>query len=307
MSHRFSGTMRFADGSEAPVELSVGDDILTLEAKGAELGSWPLKYCRVLGSDEGVFSLSIDGDEVEFAPEDPYRFGLTAAQHFEATALADRIKVIREIPPPTPDGELPPEPSTARPRLRLGFALSAVIAAGVIIAGVLAWSSQGPGPDAGPGAVPESLVTTVPAADVFDEPLVMFVDTWNRTAAEFEAPLRIVGVTGEEPFEVQLSDHLLLQTTTDADGSLQRFVLTADPSGGPEETQLTLAAWGTAIAVADPGLDRRDRRELLAELGIDLDDPELAGLEGEVETDRARYTLSYLHDFQRVLFTVAEP
>ncbi len=81
-------------------------------------------------------------------------------------------------------------------------------------------------------------------------------------------------------------------------------MVTVDPAGTGEENVASLASWGLAVAVASPGLDADGRRAVLADLGFDVDEPRVAGLDGETTRDGVRYTMRYLEGFRTVLFAV---
>src|SRR5690606_30457115 len=92
------GTLTLDDGARVPVDVGLDEENLVLRTDGREIGTWPIKYCRVSRSGGGAVILSLDGEKAVFEPEDVARFSTTAAQRFRASSLADRIEVIRDVP-----------------------------------------------------------------------------------------------------------------------------------------------------------------------------------------------------------------
>jgi hypothetical protein len=95
-----------------------------------------------------------------------------------------------------------------------------------------------------------------------------------------------------------------MQGRTAGDGTIESIVLVIDPTGDREDDQVALSALGVAIAVANPALEREERAEVLAVMGLSIGDPDLTALEGEVEVDGVSYTLSYVPTFESLLFAI---
>lgn len=141
----------------------------------------------------------------------------------------------------------------------------------------------------------------LPGGQVFDGPPAGFVQEWNRVAGELAEVLEVDGASnGEAP----LSAFARLEWSSE-NGLLSRYQVVIDPTGPPDADQEGLAALGVAIAVADPSLDGPARRDVLSSLGLDVSDPDLAGIDAETEVNGVRYGLRYLPSFQTLLFGVS--
>lgn len=313
MAERFTGKMRLPEGDVIPVELILRDGELTLVAEGTTVGAWPTKFCRVARLGASEFQVVIDGEPTAFVPDDPQRFGVAAAQRFQASSLADRINVVRHMS--TADQEPAREPEREPPgrgrHRENGLPVRPLLAGGLAMLAVAAgvWLLSLGGDEEPPVTtlVPATSTSSAPVAGatIFDVIPAAFVEDWNTVADEFDVPLLIRGAPASAGFEAEFTEHLGLQVTTDLDGTLSSVVVTADPAGDTESDALVVQAWGVAIAVGNPELDSAERREVLRRLGIDVDRPDLAGLDGEATVGRTRYTLQYLSDFSTVLFTMA--
>lgn len=302
VKERFPGTLTFDGGGSTRAEIQIDSESLLIVAGGSEVGSWPLKYCRVarIGSDE--FRLTIDGEMIRFAPLDPEGFGVEAAMRFKASSLADRIGAIRD----TGAGERAEDKALkVDPRLvRSVLGGMAILVVAGLAAAAIGWWGRATSPPPSTVAVP---ATVLPArVDVFSQAPPVFASQWNSVANQLGADLVIRGRIPTGRFEVRLTPRLILQGTIDDGGTLSTLVMSADPEGDAEEDQLVIAAWGIAIAVIEPDLDAPDRKELLRGLGLDIDNPQLEELDGELDLGDHRYTLRYLPEFNSILFTVSE-
>lgn len=317
MPDLFSGKLTLNDGEVVRVDLGI-DDALTLSTDGTLIGSWPIKYCRVSRTTQSSFLLSIDGEKVVFAPDHAHEFGRAAAQRFHASSLADRIGVIREVPTTADSPEEEEEARGAKRHLekkqprdlarfgRLGLGVVAMLILVGIVMALLDRVGEIESTPTSTLLAADVTVDATPAVALFDQNPTQFVETWNVTAASLGAPIQIRGSLTAGSFEAQLAPFLTLQGTTDRDGTIASLVLVADPNGDTADDRLALAAWGVAIAVADPNLGTAGRRDVLDRLGLDVDAPELDGLDGEIEGDGVRYTLQYFPEFSSVLFSLAE-
>lgn len=304
----FSGTLTLDDGARVPVDLGLDGENLTLRTDGREIGSWPLKYCRVSRGGRGAMVLSLDGEKAVFEPEDFPRFSTVAAQRFRASSLADRIDVIRDVPPVERDdsvetGRHQPAEAGRRVRPRLKIIVSAGLA--LILLGVVAvavWVSDDATRFAGTTlTVP---TTVAPPPPFFDQTLGEFTTEWNLAATAFGVPVQIRGVLVPGQFESQLTRYLTLQGRTDADGTIASLVLVIDPSGDTDDDEIALSALGVAIAVANPELERDERGEVLASLGLSVRNPDLTGLDGEVDVGETTYSMTYFPSFNALLFSI---
>lgn len=308
----FSGTLTLDDGARVPVELGVDDENLLLRTEGRMIGTWPLKYCRVSRSGSGAVLLSVDGEKTVFEPDDIARFSTVAAQRFRASSLADRISVIRDVAVDG-SGERPGvgdaagHPDGARwwwriPRWGL------VIVATVAVVGLGVFVSSRLGGSDTPGFAGTTITvasTAVAPPPLFSQSVEQFANEWNLTATAFGVPVQIRGALVPGQFESQLTPHLTLQGRTDPDDTIGALVLVIDPTGDTEDDQMALSALGVAIAVANPELDREERGELLAAMGLSVREPDLTDLDGEARAGTTTYTITYFEAFEALLFTVA--
>ncbi|MDH4116139.1 MAG: hypothetical protein OEX04_05340 [Acidimicrobiia bacterium] len=304
MVQSFQGKLTLGDGSIVNAVLNIGDDVLTVGAEGATVGSWPLKYCRVARKSETEFALSIDGEPTSFVPADPYRFAMVAAEKFHGSSIADRIGVIRSMPLEEPEpavtttleAEPVAELGTQRPLPWAGI-VGATVLIGAIALGVWVMTSN---------QEPEPVVIVAPTTTVLQEPREPEVFTltpdglrrrWNDQATLLRGVPVIGGRFGAGRFEHPLSDEVTLSGTTDADGTVKTMKLAITPTADPDATRATLAYMGVAMLTADPTLTVSDRTRLIQLAGLvgfpgpDLD---LEGLDGEVVENGIRYWLRFL-------------
>lgn len=317
MSERHGGKLTFEDGESVSIDLDFEGDILNLSTGGKPVGAWPIKYCRISRTGTGSFLLSIDGEKVVFTPIDVESFALAAAQRFHASSLADRIGVVREAvgsePSPTArDVEVVPEAGDSAPTInwRPVVALIAVVLV-IGIAGAMALSGSGSdGLSFAPlSTSPAPVVTTAEPSlpPLFSQQPAQFVAAWNEVAVEFGVDALIVEQLPIGKFETQIAPFVSLSGTTDALDTIDSVVLFVDPTGGTEDDITALATLGVAIAVAEPELGPSGRRAILEQLGLDVNRPELDGLDGEATNQHARYTLQYYPEFNSLLFSIKEP
>jgi hypothetical protein len=303
----FTGTLTLDDGARVPIDLGLDNENLTLRTEGRTIGTWPLKYCRVSRSGSGAVILSLDGEKAVFEPDDTTRFSTAAAQRFRASPLADRIGVIRGISEDVQRSGRDATGSDGSVRILSPrqWAVAAAVATGVVLVGLVAafW------PDSEEAADFADTTTTVPStvaapATLFDQTLDEFTTEWNLAATAFGVPVQIRGSLMAGQFESRLTEHLTLQGRTDADGTVGSLVLVIDPSGDTEDDERALSALGVAIAVANPELEREERGEVLEAMGLSVRNPELDGLDGEVQVGANLYTLAYFAEFNALLFSI---
>ena len=312
VADRFSGKLTLPEQDVVAVDLEISPDALTLRADSVLIGTWPIKYCRVSKLDASTYRISVDGEVVSFEPDDTRQFAIVAAQRFKASSLADRINVVRTVDAPADQDEEEPQPKSGPP-LDLSVLKSPLLGvfAGVVVivfAGV--WLVNAVFGDEPVTTTAVSLEGTspsaaVPAISAFDLDPSLLVVEWNRVAREFGSQLLIRDALPRGSFDTQLAPLISLQGSTDDEGDVRSLVVVADPSGDTDSDQATIATWGIALTVADPSLTDRDRREVLAEMGLDVDFPRLGGLDGETTRNGIRYTMKYFQSFSSVLLTIA--
>jgi hypothetical protein len=128
-------------------------------------------------------------------------------------------------------------------------------------------------------------MTTLFATDISD-----LVTRWNTLASNLETPL-LLPPDLASPFFLLLGPAMTLEGVLDPD--VGNVTLRATPTGTAEGDGSIITALGLLIATADPTLDGNDRRALLDQLGLDVGDPELAGLDGTLTYNGLLYRLFY--------------
>lgn len=301
----FSGTLILDDGARVPVEIGLDDENLTVRTEGRQIGTWPIKYCRVSPSSRGAVLLSLDGEKAAFEPADVASFSTAAAQRFRASSLSDRINVIRNLPPVGTDAgdvrQRGERSSWSFSRRWIGMAMGVV---GLFVLAVVVIAVVSADEPSTPGTTLPRQIATESAPFLFEQTVERFTDEWNLTATTFDVPVQIRGTLESGVFESVLSRSLTLQGRTDAEGRVQSLVLVIDPQGDTGDDQLALSALGVAIAVANPELDRDGRASVLEEMGLDVRNPDLTNVSGETDVGEVRYTLTYYPEFTALLFTV---
>ncbi len=313
VADRFPGKLTLPEQDVVAVDLEISPDALTLRADSVLIGTWPIKYCRVSKLDASTYRISVDGEVVSFEPDDTRQFAIVAAQRFKASSLADRINVVRTVDAPADDQDEEEAPAKAGPSLDLSVLKSPILGvfAGVVVllfAGVWlvnAFFSDEPVPTTAVSLEGTSPSAAVPPTSAFDLDPSLLVVEWNRVAREFGSQLLIRDALPRGSFDTQLAPLISLQGSTDDDGDVRSLVVVADPSGDTDSDQATIATWGIALTVSDPSLTERDRREILDEMGLDVDFPQLGGLDGETTRNGIRYTMKYFQSFSSVLLTIS--
>ena len=303
MYESFPGKLTLHDGSIVGAVLTIGDDVLTISAEGIAVGTWPLKYCRVARQSDTAFQIAVDGEPTSFRPAEPAQFAQVAAQQFRASSLADRIDVIRTMPPAvdfSPEGGRDSRIPLDLPRLPVVVGVAVLALAGlVIIAGlggrVLPGEEATQAPtgrtDAGSVTAPPSL-----AAMSISE----FTVRWNIRAYQLGHPNLEVDGVGEEPYEHPFGDFVRLAVGAGAEAVVD-VVVTIDTAGNENQRTLGYHALEVAVAVARPGSSADGRRALLAELGVDpsLDVP--AGV-SDIVRDGVEYVVSHVEGLTEMTF-----
>ena len=316
VSDRFPGKLTLPEQEIVAVDLEISPDTLTLRADSALIGTWPLKFCRISKVDQSRYRLSVDGEVVTFQPDDDRQFAVVAAQRFRASSLADRINVVRTVEAPEEADQEPAPPRKPLSLPDLSLLKSPLLVgsvAGVIVLASLAWGVQAIFAAVGePDSPPVTISTTASSAaaeavGAFDLDPSLFVVQWNAVANGLGVTdLFITSALPRGSFETVLAPLITLQGTTDEVGIVRSFVVVADPTGDPESDELAILSWGVALAVADPTLTERGRSDVLAEMGIDVRNPELGGLDGQTERNGIRYSMQYFEAFSSVLLNISK-
>lgn len=129
-------------------------------------------------------------------------------------------------------------------------------------------------PEAAPEpTTPSPTVAPTPASAEETAAGQAFVSDWNGLASKFATQLTIPATDG---YPIASAPEPNIHLTYD--GALR---LSMAPKGNGTDRDILLAM-GLAIAWADPAISPEGRKGLLAELGVDVDNPNLADMGGEV-------------------------
>lgn|GEM_PF-2450331 len=137
-------------------------------------------------------------------------------------------------------------------------------------------------PPTTPTSTPPVPSTTVPVEN--REAAVAFVSSWNGLADQYAPHLTISG----DSLPLAAAPASTVHLVYDEAGTL---TMTMAPRGDRADRDI-LVAMGLAVAWADPTLGPEARRDLLASLGVDVDEPETAVMGGELGRNGATYALS---------------
>ncbi len=111
-----------------------------------------------------------------------------------------------------------------------------------------------------------------------------FVESWNSLASEYANHLSI----SAESLPIATAPEPTIHLTYDHDGILR---LKMAPKGNGRDRNILLSM-GLAIAWADPDISPEGRKALLADLGVDVDDPVLGDMGGELTRGGVTYRAS---------------
>lgn len=144
-------------------------------------------------------------------------------------------------------------------------------------------------------AVTETTLASQFAESAFDLAAPAFVERWNEIAAGVSPNLRFRSSLPAGDFEVGFTPYIAMLGASEAGsgGSIDSFSLEIDPTGPSESDRLGIQALGLAIAVADPTLEPNERGAVLGEMGLNVRDPSLAGLDGRTTRNGIDYQLFY--------------
>ena len=135
-----------------------------------------------------------------------------------------------------------------------------------------------------------------PAESAFDLSSPAFVERWNELAAQVSPSLRFRSSLPAGDFEVGFTPFIAMLGVSDsasAESTIEAFTIEVDPTGPSASDRLGIQALGLAIAVADPSLEPNQRGALLGEMGLNVRDPSLAGLNGSTVRNGVGYQLFY--------------
>jgi len=148
-----------------------------------------------------------------------------------------------------------------------------------------------------PGAAPVVTTTTVgvaPASSIV-ESTSSFVDDWNALARTYAFNLAIEA----DGMPVSAQAGPFIHLTYDEAGTL---TLDMSPQGNGVDRDL-LVAMGMAVAYAEPNLSPEERKDVLGVLGVDVTNPDLGEVGGEVTRGLVSYRVSVIDGLIRFSVT----
>ena len=137
--------------------------------------------------------------------------------------------------------------------------------------------------ESGPVVVAEPDAPT-PPAPVTSEPVVedaAFVGDWNRLANQYAGHMRLEA----QPLPISAAVAPTIHLIYDDTGTLRLDMV---PTGTGSDRDI-LVAMGLAVAWADPTLNPEGRKNLLGALGLDVDNPQLETIGGELSRNGVKY------------------
>jgi hypothetical protein len=155
--------------------------------------------------------------------------------------------------------------------------------------------------------VPTTVATTVPPppADietpVFDLTGAEFAERWNVSAANLDEAL-LLSPNISNPFSLVMTPYMTFDGILDPLGGSLR--LRATPTGTAEGDRRILVAIALVIATAEPSLTPDQRGQLVEELGLDLEDPDIADISGARTYNSLHYEMDFLEEEDVLQFTV---
>ena len=140
---------------------------------------------------------------------------------------------------------------------------------------------------------------------VFDLPAPEFVTRWDAAGGTVDEVLEFDAFPIVGPFEERFTPYVAMVGVVLPDGRLDDFSIVIDPTGPAEYDRMGIQALGVAIATVDPVRSPDGRAALLGQLGFNVRQPLLEGVDGSVETGGIHYTLVYDPDAVTLTLTVA--
>jgi hypothetical protein len=147
-----------------------------------------------------------------------------------------------------------------------------------------------------PGVEVTTTTTRVSSGSSIVQPTDGFVDSWNALASAYALNLAIEA----EGTPVSAQAGPFIHVTYD-NGAL---TLDMSPQGNGNDRDL-LIAMGMAVAFAEPELSPEERKEVLSVLGIDVTNPDLSEVGGEIARGPVSYRATVVDGIIRLRVTTA--
>lgn len=149
------------------------------------------------------------------------------------------------------------------------------------------------------------VVSPLEGSTIFDLPAHEFVARWDAAGGPINEVLEIRRLPALGPFDNGFTPFLRLVGVVLSNGAIDEISLVLDPSGPAEYDRIGLQALGVAIATVDPDISPEGRATLLRQLGLDVQAPQLDGVNGRTESGGIVYALVYDPDTNLLTFTIA--
>lgn len=147
-----------------------------------------------------------------------------------------------------------------------------------------------------------TLPNSLPDTTFFQTDPATLTERWN-SLAEVSAPNMVLFSDLTSPFILLLTPNVTLEGVLDP--VVGNVTLRATPTGTPEGDGAILSALGILIGTADPTLDGADRKALLGRLGLDVDRPELGGINGTLTHNGLTYRMFYQAEQNTLEFAIS--
>jgi hypothetical protein len=176
---------------------------------------------------------------------------------------------------------------------------------------------QDPGPTTtAPEVAPVTIQTTTAAptttvpptapavtAGVFELTPAEAVGQWDAVATELGTGLIATAVTIEEgTFSFNVGNVVVIRGTAEPAGRVTSIEFLGDPGGSVADDRAVLTALGLTVALIEPTFPPQWRRDLLEAMGLDVDQPVLAGLDGSLTHEGTAYAIRWDGELERLVF-----
>lgn len=146
--------------------------------------------------------------------------------------------------------------------------------------------------------------TLPPAESVFEIAPSALAERWDTAVSSHSSSLVSGSLQENEgDFAFDAGPFVRLQGSTQ-DGTVSRIAFVGDPSGTVEDDREVLTGLGMALSLVEPRLPPEGRRELLLALGLDVEDPDLGGLDNSLDYRGHTYWLRWDGDMERLVLDV---
>ena len=152
-----------------------------------------------------------------------------------------------------------------------------------------------------PATTPTTAANSLPDTTFFQTDPATLTERWNALA-EVNAPNMVLFSDLTSPFILLLTPNVTLEGVLDPVAG--NVTMRATPTGTPEGDGAILSALGILIGTADPTLDGGDRRALLERLGLDVNRPELGGINGTLTHNGLTYRMVYQAEQNTLEFAI---